>query len=215
MIEHHPGDELLLAYGAGASDEAISLLVATHLALCPRCRAVVRDAEAAGGASLENLAPDRISEAALARAMARLDNVPAEAQAPPGPAAGNSPLAPEPLRSYLGGDLSGVKWKRIAGGISYFPLLNGGVRARLIRSAPGAGVGQHTHGGEEFTLCLTGGYSDATGHYERGDVQTAAPGLHHKPVADAATGCITLAVTDAPLKFRSATVGLIARLFGF
>ena len=38
MIHHHPGEELLLAYAAGASDEALSLIVATHMAYCATCR---------------------------------------------------------------------------------------------------------------------------------------------------------------------------------
>jgi len=31
MIHHHPDDELLLAYASGAADEAVSLIVATHM----------------------------------------------------------------------------------------------------------------------------------------------------------------------------------------
>ena len=36
--QYHLSDELLLSYSAGTLDEASSLLVATHLALCPHCR---------------------------------------------------------------------------------------------------------------------------------------------------------------------------------
>ena len=37
-VEHHVSGDLLLAYGTGSLDEATSLLVATHLALCPASR---------------------------------------------------------------------------------------------------------------------------------------------------------------------------------
>lgn len=40
-VRHHIGDDLLLSYAAGTLDEASSLLVATHLALCPHCRAQI------------------------------------------------------------------------------------------------------------------------------------------------------------------------------
>ena len=78
---------------------------------------------------------------------------------------------------------------------------------QLIRTAPGAGVGTHTHRGEELTLVLTGGFTDATGSYRRGDLQTTTPEIVHRPVTDDDGTCITLAMTDAPLKFMSPVVG--------
>ena len=36
-IAHHPDDELLLAYAGGAADEAVSLIVATHMVYCGAC----------------------------------------------------------------------------------------------------------------------------------------------------------------------------------
>ena len=38
-IRFHLSDDLLLRYSAGTLDESSSLLVASHLALCPHCRA--------------------------------------------------------------------------------------------------------------------------------------------------------------------------------
>lgn len=39
MIEHHLDDDMLLHYSAGTLAEGWSVAVATHLALCPSCRA--------------------------------------------------------------------------------------------------------------------------------------------------------------------------------
>jgi len=64
----------------------------------------------------------------------------------------------------------------------------------------GAALPQHTHEGAEYTLLLTGGFSDETGHYRRGDVAIADPSIDHRPVADEGEDCICLAVTDAPLR---------------
>jgi len=213
-ITHHPGEELLIAYAAGASDEAVSLIVATHLALCPDCRREVANAESAGGALLEDLQPVHLSDAALPSVLSRLNGTESK------PAA-KRPLrngfrAPEPLRSYLGGDLDGVRWIPVAKGLAYRPILKRGrSRAQLVKSAPGHGVSLHSHKGEEFSLVLSGGYTDANGHYLRGDVQTATPETLHHPVADADGDCIILAVNDAPLQFRNPAMALLAKAFGF
>lgn len=214
MITHHPGEELLIAYAAGASDEAVSLIVATHLALCPNCRQTVSYAESTGGTLLDDLPPDPLPDAALDSVLARLDEV--DPQVAPSTVMRNGFRAPEPLRSYLGGDLDGVRWINLSGGISYHPILKSSrSAAQLVRSAPGYGVSLHTHKGEEFSLVLTGGYTDPTGHYLRGDVQTGTPELTHHPIADEGEYCIILAVNDAPLKFRNPLMTLISRLYGF
>ncbi|HTQ13573.1 MAG TPA: ChrR family anti-sigma-E factor [Rhizomicrobium sp.] len=212
---HHPSDEFLLAHAGGVADEALSLIVATHLALCPACRQKVARMETAGGAMLEDLAPEALSGGALASVLSKLDGTPAERRKPASGARAHW-TAPEPLRSYLGGDLGEVRWTSMSSGISYKPLFKRGkTAARLIRSRPGRGVGVHTHKGEELTLVLTGGYTDQTGHYLRGDLQAADGTLDHRPIADEGEDCIVLAVCDAPLKFRARTIGLIARFFGF
>ncbi|HEX3809886.1 MAG TPA: ChrR family anti-sigma-E factor [Rhizomicrobium sp.] len=214
-MQHHPAEELLLDYAAGASDEATSLILATHLALCPQCRRTVGQAEAAGGALLATAKPEALSSGALESVLARLSDTVTEPAAPKLTAIGKAE-APEPLRSYIGGDLDSVKWRRIAGGISYADLpVRGKSKARLIRSEPGAGVGVHSHKGNELTLCLTGGYTDVTGTYARGDIQTTDPTVEHRPLADPEGPCITLGVTDAPLVFRSRVIGLLAKVFGF
>lgn len=212
-IAHHPADELLLSYASGASDEAVSLVVATHLALCPQCRSAVAEAEAVGGIMLEQENTVPLSDGALSSVLSRLDD---EASAPAPEVPQTTFIAPEPLRSYLGGDLDGMKWTNLAGGIYFKPLFRRGKsRAYLIRSKPGCSAGWHTHLGEELTLCLTGGYTDETGQYARGDLQTTTPDILHRPVADEGEDCIVLAMSDGRLKFRSRLTGLIARLFGF
>lgn len=215
MIVHHPGEELLIAYAAGTSNEGVSLLVATHLALCPECRRQVNDAERAGGALLDDLSPVSMSDSALANTMARLNGV-EEKPDSRGDALAKAFKAPEPLRSWLGGDLDDVRWIPVTRGIAYRPILKrNGMSAQLVRSKPGHGISLHTHKGEEYSLVLTGGYTDPTGDYSRGDVQTATPELVHHPIAHEGDDCIILAVADAPLAFHNRFVGLLARLMGY
>ncbi len=74
------------------------------------------------------------------------------------------------------------------------------MKTRLLRIKAGTALPQHTHEGHEFTLLLAGGFSDASGHYLRGDVAVADASVDHRPVADDGEDCLCLAVTDAPLR---------------
>jgi putative transcriptional regulator len=153
-----------------------------------------------------------LSGNALQAVMSRLDEQ--EPKSARGPLAPSN--VPAPLRAYIGDNLEAVHWTRIAGGISFKPLLQrGGSRVQLIRSRPGSGVGLHTHRGEEFTLCLAGGYTDVTGEYARGDWQSTTPDIVHRPLADGGEDCIVLAVSDAPLLFQNWGIALLAKWFGF
>lgn len=216
-IMHHPDEGALVAYASGASDEAVSLVIAAHLTLCPQCRGAVAVAEVAGGSLLSGLAPAPLSDDALKSVLSRLDDTPAVVtdHIKPAPTLCDAAMTPEPLRNYTG-ELGHVKWIAMAPGISFRPVLKRGkTRVQLIRSAPGTGVLPHTHGGTEMTLVLAGGYSDETGHYRRGDLQTTTSDITHAPTADDDGYCINLAVTDAPLKFQNLAAGLLAKIFGF
>ncbi|MBT5567275.1 MAG: histidine kinase, partial [Rhodospirillaceae bacterium] len=72
---HHPSDDLLWSYAAGSLDEPSSILIATHLSLCPVCRAVVAKAESVGGELFEDLASEDIEAGSLAAVLARLDDI--------------------------------------------------------------------------------------------------------------------------------------------
>jgi len=211
-VTHHPPEELLLDYAAGTTDEATSLALATHLTLCPNCRKDVALAESLGGALLEGEEDASLSGDALSKVLARLDDaVPTTALA-----SAKSSSVPAPLRVYIGDEFAAVRWTN-AGGGTFFKQVFRQKRAnvRLIRSTPGEGVGFHTHRADEYTVCLSGGYSDQTGRYARGDWQTATPDLLHRPVADAGEDCISLTVNYAPLRFRHWGIALIAKWFGF
>ena len=208
---YHPDAALLQDYGRGTGGEARLLLVASHVALCPDCRKEAAIYEAVGG-SLLLAEPDGTmnAEAALARILPGLETPPAP---PTVPARSD---VPRPLRPYIGRELGQVPWRAVTHGLSYRMLIKDGpVKAYVTKSAPGAGIGVHSHRGNELTLVLQGGFSDEAGHYERGDLIAATPAIRHAPVADADGDCITLAMTDAPLTFPNWAVGLIARIFGF
>ena len=59
---------------------------------------------------------------------------------------------------------------------------------------------KHTHAGNELTLVLAGGFTDARGSYLRGDVAVTDEHVDHQPTADWDEDCLCLAVVDAPLR---------------
>src|SRR5580693_5661168 len=75
-VQHHPDLAHLAGYAAGAIDEAASLLVATHLALCPHCRSVLGRIEAMGGEVLERLPASAVG------AIPDVDDAPERSRAP-------------------------------------------------------------------------------------------------------------------------------------
>jgi putative transcriptional regulator len=205
-IRHHLSNQLLTAYAAGELPEAFNLVVATHVSLCDECRARLASLETVGGALLEMTDEIEMGDAALERALARIDDLPQATRSEPLKPAG---IFPAPLADYVGGDLSAVRWRRVGGGVKQAILPTGkDASARLLFIPAGTAVPDHGHRGMELTLVLSGAYADANDRFDRGDIEIAGEDLEHTPVALAGQDCICLAATDAPLRFRS----LIPRL---
>lgn len=214
-IHHHPDDEILVSYAAGELSEACSLLVATHTALCPDCRAKVRAGEAIGGALVDDASPAAMSEDALNAVLARVEREKDTATPAPDPVADAAsaqdvPVLPQPLRDYAGGDLDGLRWRRLGKGAHHIPLVTGRGKptARLLRIPAGQAVPEHGHNGLELTMVLCGAFRDEGVRYGAGDVESADSDIEHQPVAEPGEDCICLAVTDAPLRFN----GVLARM---
>jgi len=202
MPTHHPADDLLIAYAAGSQEEPLALVVATHLALCPRCRQEVARLEELGGVLLDEQDPEALGDKSLERVLARLDEAAPEAPARPvGEEAPVDPRVPRPLRDYLGAGLDQLDWTSFRG-LEKVELLPEapGLRTRLMRIKSGTAMPAHTHEGSELTLVLAGGFSDEHGHFLRGDLAEADSSVDHHPVADPGEDCLCLAVTDAPLR---------------
>jgi putative transcriptional regulator len=210
MAMHHPRLDLLMSYAAASPGESWSLAIATHLALCPKCRDIVSMAEEMGGSLLQEVEPEPMSSgswehiASQLNAREAVQSPAAEVESAPTP-----PLFPQPLRAYIGDDADSVAWSRL-GGVGYqclIPTQDEG-RARLLRISAGKPVPRHGHQGRELTLVLSGSFSDHQGKFGRGDLEDGDEELVHQPVAGRDEDCICLAVTDAPLRFTS----LIPRL---
>lgn len=221
-ISHHISDELLFDYANGALEEGWSIAVASHLALCPSCRKRLSAMEAAGGVILEAIEVEPTSAStedfSWEAMLARLDNVAATVPVPAEkkPPVGKSLSLPEPLRSYIGGDVDTVKWKPLGLGAYHYPIKTSDqdISVRLLRIPAGKPVPEHTHGGRELTLVLKGSFSDVSGRFGPGDLEETDESVDHQPIADPGEDCICLAVTDAPLRFKSRIVRMIQPLLG-
>lgn len=215
-IAHHPSGNLLLAHASGALPEAWALAVATHASLCADCRTAISALETVGGELIERMPAEESGERLLPLVMARLGERPPAPAYSPGV---GSPLLPRPLREYVGGDQVGgaadeLPWQRLGRGVCHLMVPTGtkGVTARLLRIPAGRPVPWHGHRGLELTLVLRGAFCDATGRYGPGDFEEADEALSHQPHADPGEDCICLAVTDAPLRFRSLAARLLQPL---
>jgi putative transcriptional regulator len=214
-IKYHVGDDLLLGYAAGTLDEASSLLVATHLALCPHCRARNASADAVGGYMLETLPEAPVSSGMLDSVLSRVRNEGVTPAPPRSPRIDSDIVIPEPLRSYLGGDLPALTWQRMAPRVHQIQITTRDSRAqaRLLRFQSGVTVPTHSHGGRELTLVLGGRLCDRDAVFQRGDIAETDEQTEHQPHAGPEQDCICLAVTDAPLRFKGVFARLLQPLF--
>ncbi len=219
-VQHHISDELLLDYATGNLAEGWSIAVATHLALCPACRDRLSFMEHTGGQLLEatEVKSEETSSAdSWASMKAKLGKKGGTtSSAKPVATPADIPVLPEPLRSYLGGDVEALKWKALGRGAYHIPIKTGDSESqvRLLKIPAGKPVPEHSHGGRELTLVLKGAFTDGETVFKRGDIEEADETLTHQPVATPDEDCICLAVTDAPLKFKSLLVRLVQPVLG-
>jgi len=202
MIRHHLSDEYLVEYAAGSLEEPESLVVASHLAMCPECRSRVETFEAIGAALLEEGDSEQVLEHEFEAVMSKIS------VATPGAAPERihfdqttMRLIPAPLREYLNADLKELSWKRSGRGIQEASLKQtGNTRISLLRIRPDQNIPSHTHTGQEFTLILDGGYTDGEAHFGQGDVSHLDGSIEHAPVADPNRPCLCLSVRTGPAR---------------
>ena len=198
MNGHLAPEELLLDYAAGALPQAPALAVALHAALDPAARRAVDRLNAVGGALLEGEAGAALDAAALQRVMAQLDAVAVEPRVTSPARHLGFEWAPPPLVPHL---RPGMSWRSILGKFDEIRLDVPGdaYRVSLLRLEPGRALPEHKHTGYEYTVCLQGGYTDATGSYGVGDFAVGPGDELHEPIADPGEPCIALIVVEKPI----------------
>jgi len=206
-------NQVAASHAAGRLDPALSLLVDTRAAMHTPTQRALLPYDTLGGALLETETPVAMCDTALSNVLAAIeagaDEAPEHEDVDPAIRA-----FPDPLRERAAQAFLGTGWKFVAPGIRKLDLDMGGRScAEVLRIEPGRGVPRHTHEGAEYTLVITGAFSDGVDRYGPGDVSVADQDTTHRPVAETGEICHALAVTDAPLRFTGA-LGLLQRALG-
>jgi len=214
-ISHHLDDEMLLRYSAGTLAEGWSLAVATHLSLCPVCRSRLAAYDSVGGYLLESDDSQTDLDDGWTAMKERLDAGERDNVIALKPRERPNGIFPTPLAGYLK-RAGGLKWRGLGVGAAHMviPTSDPTTVVRLLKVPAGKPVPEHSHGGTELTLVLDGSFSDEISTFHRGDVEHADESVQHTPRAHPDKDCICLAVTDAPLKFRSRLMKLLQPLIG-
>ena len=212
--QHHLDRSTILAYAAASLNEAFTVVAAAHIAVCPACRAAVREAEAIGGELMETLPEAGVAQSCRDKTFAALDRATLHRL----PVAAPRSELPVPLAKLLGGTpLEAVAWKKKAPGVAMFDLkLPAGAtgQLKLLRIGAGRAMPEHGHGGEEITLILKGAYRDHMGRFAAGDVADLDEDIEHKPVVEGEHECICLVATEAPTRFKSLAARLMQPFVG-
>ncbi len=212
--------ELYSAYAAGVLAPAFALMVETQGMLRPDVRRAVAISESLAGTMLEAETGTSLRPGAVDRALAAIDRLDApdghgQAAAMAAGEGVNELLAlPEPLRTRAIEAAGRSGWKMLGPGIRRLALDTGGdLETELYRISPGAMVPRHTHAGSEYTLVVSGGFTDETGSFGPGDLVVNGPDDTHRPVGDEGEPCFALTVRDGGLRFTG-MMGVIQRMLG-
>ena len=189
-----------MEYAAGTLPLAQSACVSIHIEQCDQCARQVQQMTELGASLLESLEPVAVGDAQLNAVLARLDE---ETPLTYDNSRDERDSTPAILQRLMRGDFSDLSWKNIGSSlrISYLKTGDPSHEFALYHIRAGGRIPNHTHHGNEMTLVLQGGFSDANGSYHAGDFLFRGPEDDHAPTALQSEDCICLAVLDAPLKF--------------
>lgn len=222
MANYHPADELLMQFSAGQLTNALGIQTACHLESCQQCRVKANLYEQLGGDLIDISTPVDLEPNAKSRLLNNLqqlrshNDLTVESSTSGGLneqaktlnavyeqqfSQANQRL-PKPLRRFLPDYYENLPWKGFSKSIQSYdlPFSDETYTARFYKITAGSELPQHTHKGNEFTLVMSGSFSDLSGDYHPGDFVLADTSTHHQPRAHMREDCICFAVTDAPLK---------------
>lgn len=192
MICHHPNEVTLAEFAAGSLDEGRSLVVATHVGMCPACRRFLSALGRVGGHMLEHSQPVALADGAKAQALARLDTAsPREGEA----------RARDALSRYRIGP-----WRWVGPGIHRRIVdvpSDIGTRVFFLKAAAGMTMPEHRHSGTELTLVLSGAFAHKGGRFAAGDIDDADHDDEHDPIIEPGEDCVSLVAMQGHLRLNS------------
>ncbi len=212
---------LYSAYASGTLDPAFALMVETQAQLRADVAEQVEFSEALAGELFEATPPVPVSDYMLEATLAEIDKI------APVPVHKHKRAVdksvelldeltglPAPLLDTVAETMMTESWKSAAPGIRCLKLdVHSDSEVELYRIEPNASVPRHTHGGREYTLVVSGGFTDETGSFGPGDLSLKDATDTHQPVADPGEVCYALAVRNGDLRLTG-FLGFMQRLMG-
>jgi putative transcriptional regulator len=217
MIQHHPGDELLLPLAAGRLGAGQAVVLGTHLEGCGECRARLHALQALGGTLLGQTEPVGLQAGAWERTLQRIDHPAPEPARPAPPPESRSGLPqgvswPASLQACM---VSGWRW--MGPDMHYARVVvphDPSASLYLLRIGEGRSLPRHSHGGLELTQVLCGAFDDGRAMFGPGDFDSADDSVHHQPVVRPGATCVCLAYLDGRMRFEGRIASLIGGLIG-
>lgn len=197
--KHHPSEAVLAGYAGGTLDEAGDLVVGTHVALCPDCRAAVRLYDKIGGILIEELEPTSMTAASRESVMAKLDDSTASEIEQANPV--DTHDLPGPLARYELGP-----WRWVGRGVYWRSVGNTwdrDMRVFMLKAAPGTRLPHHRHQGREWTCVLRGAFRHDLGRYGPGDFDEADETVEHRPYVETGEDCICVVALEGQIELQS------------
>jgi putative transcriptional regulator len=222
MIENHPSSEMLMNYAMGNTKEAESLIISSHIAYCPICKAEVAKYESIGGFYLRNHEELKLTNSLWNKVLERVDGLDQDDKSTnyvdhklKTSLSNDSIRIPSFLHHYIENNDTN-KWSSTINNVKYFNLKfkDDSYKGKMLEIPPGKSMPKHSHEGLEATMVFHGGYSDESGNYNKGDLVILSGDEEHSPVSSQKTGCLCLVIYSGSLKFKG-ILGSILNLSKF
>ncbi len=199
LPEGRPIDALLGAYAAKTLAAPLAALAAAHLELKPDNRAYVAALEAVHGILLEDTRP--VPLAGRDRRLVNIFATPAENPVPTtARPSGDGSVLPRPLRRLAGCDYADLPWPNRGSALKEVVLAAAGAPARFICARPGTRLPLACEAGSITALVLSGGATEGSTCYGRGDIIFTGPDMPNAPTVAGEEDCVCFVVAEGPAK---------------
>ena len=200
MSNWHPSSDQLIEFSSGTGSTALSIAISTHLHFCAECRRHVSEVESTAAVLFEQQTVATVAENSFDLLMGRIKNEPKPAIAD---VKLKSPTRfPAVIEKLIHGDTESLTWQKPMKNLRVSRLLtdDSGFILGLHHMKSGARVPHHSHRGNEISVVIEGGFSDAMGSYGPGDFIHLSTEHQHSPQADADGDCWLVSIVEAPVK---------------
>lgn len=200
-VSFHPQDDLLIEFSNGSLAAAPSMCVSAHLHFCERCRARVNQLNELGSGLFEQSQRENTSEGLLDVIFSKIDG---QTTAPKATQVAHPNNYPHVVEKLLADKRHPLKWRNLSSSLKVARLFTGQnlFEVSLHRIKAGGKTPHHNHSGKEFTVVLSGSFSDEHGVYREGDFILKQQGDTHHPVGAKNGDCICFTALESPIRIK-------------